>query len=82
MTTRDSMTPEQEAHLARIKNEVVDDLDAKYRAGEEAHGGNLWDKPGMLEQAYAEALDLCIYLRTEINNRRDGRKPHNGRDPY
>lgn len=73
------MTEAQEAHLQRIKDAVGADLDAKYRAGQHEHGGNLFEKPGMLEAAYEEALDLCIYLRTEIDNRRAGRYP-NGRD--
>lgn len=70
----ETMSPAQEAHLAQIVREVGADLDAKYRAGQAEHGGDLWLKPGMLEAAYEEALDLCIYLRTEIANRRDGRR--------
>ncbi len=79
MMTTDCMTPDQEAHLARIKSEVMADLDAKYRGGEAEHGGNLWEKPGMLERAYEEALDLCIYLRTALDNQHDGRR-FTGRD--
>lgn len=68
------MTDEQEAHVRHLKQRVAADLDAKYRAGQIEHGGNLWEKPGMLEQAYAEALDQCIYLLTEIERRDAGRR--------
>lgn len=56
------MTPEHEAHLAHLKKEICADLDAKYRAGQVEHGGNIWEKPGMLEHAIEEVLDMCVYL--------------------
>lgn len=58
------MTPEHEAHLAYLKAELTADIDAKYRAGQEEHGGNIWEKPGMLEHAIEEVLDLAVYLYT------------------
>lgn len=58
------MTPEHEAHLAHLKAEFTADLDAKYRAGQIEHGGNIWEKPGMLEHAIEEAIDLVVYLYT------------------
>lgn len=73
------MTAEQEAHLARVKARLVADLDAKYRDGQDKHGGDLWTKPGMLEQAYAETLDQAIYLLTAMEQR-DSRRPITGRD--
>lgn len=73
------MTAEQEAHLARVKARFVADLDAKYRAGQEEHGGDLWLKPGALENAYAEVLDLAVYLIT-LMEQRDGRRRITGRD--
>jgi hypothetical protein len=73
------MDAPHEAHLARIITSVTRDIDAKYRAGQIEHGGDLWMKPGMLEQAIAEALDLCVYLYTELEQRDRGIKP-NGRD--
>lgn len=73
------MTDEQEAHLARVKARFSADLDAKYRDGQAEHGGNLWEKPGALEQAYAEVLDLATYLIT-LMEQRDGRKTITGRD--
>jgi len=58
------MTPEHEAHLEHLKAEFCKDLDAKYRAGQIEHGGNIWEKPGMLEHAIEEVLDMAVYLYT------------------
>lgn len=73
------MTSEQEAHLARVKARFSADLDAKYRDGQMTHGGDLWLKPGMLENAYAEVLDLAVYLLTAMEQR-DERRRITGRD--
>jgi hypothetical protein len=53
-----------EQHLARILAEFSLDLDAKYRAGQEEHGGNMWEKKGMLTHAIQEAIDQVVYLYT------------------
>lgn len=73
------MTPEQEAHLTRIKERFINDLDQKYRAGQGEHGGDLWMKPGMLERAYEEVLDLATYILTAMEQR-DERRRITGRD--
>ena len=73
------MDAEHEAHLQRIKDRFTADLDAKYRAGQEEHGGELWLKPGMLEHAYAEVLDLAVYILTAMEQR-DRRSSTTGRD--
>ncbi len=73
------MTDEQEAHLKRLKKTIADDFDAKYRAGQHEHGGNLWQKPGLLEAAISEALDELAYLYT-LKDQRDQGFVHNGRD--
>lgn len=73
------MTAEQEAHLARVKERFTADLDAKYRAGQDHHGGNLWEKPGALENAYAEVLDLAVYILV-LMEQRDERRRITGRD--
>ena len=80
-TTRTSepMDAAQEAHLKRLQDRIAGDLDAKYRAGQLEHGGDLWMKPGMLEAAIAETLDLCVYLYTLLEQREAGFR-HNGRD--
>ena len=58
------MTPEHEQHLADIKTWVTAALDAKYRKGQDEHGGTIWHKQGMLAHAEEEVLDLLVYLRT------------------
>jgi len=58
------MTDAQEAHLERIITMVADDLQTKYRAGQQEHGGDIWLKPGMLDHAIEEVLDLIVYLYT------------------
>lgn len=58
------MTEVHEQHLARLKATIAAELDAKYRKGQAEHGGFLWRKPGMLDQAIDEVLDLAVYLYT------------------
>ncbi len=55
------MTTEQEAHLDEIKYAFVKAVDAKYRKGQEEHGGNLWKKPGVLEMLMEECVDFWVY---------------------
>lgn len=73
------MDAPHEAHLGRILDQLTADVRAKYEAGQVEHGGNLWEKPGMLEQAIAEVLDLAVYLYT-LREQRDRGFVHNGRD--
>lgn len=68
------MTPDQEAHLARLKARFLNDFDQKYRSGQDQHGGDLWLKSGHLENALSEALDLVAYLLTAIERRDHGLK--------
>lgn len=58
------MDADHEAHLARILSNFNTDARAKYEHGQHEHGGNLWEKPGMLEHAIEEAIDLVVYLYT------------------
>lgn len=67
------MSADHEAHLRRIQTRLAADIDAKYRAGQAEHGGRIWEKPGMLEHAYAEVLDLAVYLLTLMEQRDSGR---------
>jgi hypothetical protein len=73
------VTPEQDAHLDSLVEQVSADIRAKYEAGQQEHGGNLWEKPGMLEAAIAEVLDLAVYLYT-LRSQRDNRARITGRD--
>ena len=58
------LTPDQRRHLEDIVDWTVVSLEAKYRAGQQEHGGNLWMKNGMLSHIEAEVLDLLVYVRT------------------
>lgn len=58
------MDAEHQAHAARILAKFNADLLAKYEAGQAEHGGNLWEKKGMLEHAIEEAIDMVVYLYT------------------
>jgi len=59
------MDAEHEAHLDSILLEAHGLISAKYRAGQAEHGGNLWSKPGLLDEAIKEVVDLLVYLLTE-----------------
>lgn len=58
------MDKPQEAHLARVKEQVAAALDAKYRAGQAEHGGYLLDIGviALLDAAIDEAIDQATYL--------------------
>jgi hypothetical protein len=58
------MTPEHQAHLDRLLSEVHTRLKAKYIKGQNEHGGKLWEKPGLLDEAINEAIDQVVYLMT------------------
>jgi acetyl-CoA carboxylase carboxyltransferase component len=60
------MTPEQEAHLKRIKTNFSSKVDKKYREGQKEHGGNLYHENiiQLLDKAINEAVDQVVYLET------------------
>jgi hypothetical protein len=58
------MTPDREKHLAAVKTSAISLLDLKFRRGQAEHGGNLWEKPGMLQNALDENADQAVYLFT------------------
>jgi hypothetical protein len=59
-----ALTDAQQAHIDRIVAEFDQQVRAKYAAGQREHGGNIWQKPGMLQHAKEEVLDLWVYLCT------------------
>ena len=63
------MTPQQEKHLQSIKTDFSKLVDAKYRAGQEEHGGDLFDKPllELVDNSIDEAVDQVVYLLTLRN---------------
>jgi len=56
------LTQEQERHLASVKEDFAKLVDGKYRQGQREHGGNLWLKHGLIDQAIEEAIDQVVYL--------------------
>jgi len=64
------MNAEREQHLHDIKNLFLELADKKYRRGAEEHQETLLEKPDLLEEALYEAIDLFIYLATELQRRR------------
>ena len=59
-----SMSPEHEKHLAGILADLVKDVSAKYRKGQDEHGGALWRRP-VWKDTWDEVLDLCTYVHTQ-----------------
>ena len=57
------MTQNQEQHLEDIKRSFCEEVDAKYRAGQKEHGGNLWDRD-VVPDINNEAIDLVTYAYT------------------
>jgi len=53
---------ENEEHLEKILYSFVDIAKEKYRRGVEKHGGNLWLKSDLIDQAIEEAIDQVFYL--------------------
>jgi hypothetical protein len=72
------LDPEQPPPMSNdgpaIWNLVAEDMDARDRLGRARYGMPLQPNNGRdaLRDAYAEALDLCVYLRQVIYER-DGR---------
>ena len=58
------MNPDHEQHLTMLLETITDKIDTKYRAGQKEHGGKLWQKPHLLDEAINEAADQLIYLLT------------------
>ena len=58
------MDAEHEAHLLRIKKQFLIKVDAKYRKGNDEHGGYLPEKSGLIDMALDEIIDLYVYMVT------------------
>lgn len=64
------MTPEREQHLHDLKNLFLERADAKYRKGAEEHNESLLTKDDLLYEALDEAINLFIYIASELQRRR------------
>lgn len=58
------MKKKNELHLMSIIEQAIDRIDKKYRRGDKQHGGQLWEKKGIIEMAIDEAIDQVVYLIT------------------
>lgn len=58
------MTQAHEEHLGKLLEEIMIRVDEKYRIGQIEHGGKLWEKEGLLDEAINEAVDQLVYLLT------------------
>ena len=65
------MTPEREQHLHDLKNRFLERVDVKYRKGAEEHNESLLKKTDLLEEALDEAIDLFVYIASELQRRRE-----------
>jgi len=54
----------QQEHVDGLKKKFSDMMQDKYIAGAKEHGGNLWEKTGLLDSAIEEVIDLATYLLT------------------
>lgn len=60
----DDLTQEQEEHLTGLTTRFATHVTRKYLKGAQEHGGNLWEKDGLLQEAKDEVVDLWVYLDT------------------
>lgn len=58
------MNKEHRLHMESIVEAFSELARAKYRAGQKEHGGQLWNKHGLLDMAIDEAIDQVVYLVT------------------
>jgi hypothetical protein len=58
------MTKDDKAHLKRLVHQAGTLMIKKYAKGVKEHGGHLWQKPGLLDEAIDEATDQVVYLLT------------------
>jgi hypothetical protein len=65
------MSPEQEAHLQRVKDWICEKIDKKYRAGQAEHGGDLWKKSMVFDFLVEEVVDQVVYTESLDEQRQD-----------
>jgi len=58
------MGQRHEQHLQRVISFWAKFVSDKYWKGQIEHGGNLWEKPGMLRHIEQETADFNVYLST------------------
>lgn len=58
------MDKDQTNHAEAISDFFHRAMMIKYQKGALEHGGNLWEKDGLLDEAISEAIDQVVYLVT------------------
>ena len=58
------MTEQDRQHALRVVNHASESIFTKYAAGIKEHGGHLPCKGGLHGEAWAEDVDLSVYLST------------------
>ena len=58
------MTLERENHLNGVIRSVSGQIDRKYRAGQEEHGGDLWERVPLVDDMIDESIDQVTYALT------------------
>ena len=58
------MTPSHYDHLDDVLSELEELITDKYEKGQIEHGGKMWKKSHLIDEAIAEVVDLAIYLIT------------------
>lgn len=53
-----------EHHLQAILATLEERVSEKYHKGCAEHGGHLWEKSGLIDEALNEVVDLAVYLIT------------------
>lgn len=56
------MNKQQLRHAMDCLQVFNDEAFLKYSKGQKEHGGNMWQKTGMLSNAYMEIIDQLFYL--------------------
>lgn len=58
------MTSEHYNHLEQLQQSFYSAVAIKYEAGVKQHGGMLWTKPGIIDKALEEVVDMYVFLYT------------------
>lgn len=64
-------------HIDSITANFKELATSKYFKGAKEHGGNLWEKSGLIDEAISEAIDQVIYLitlKSQLNDNHNSNK--------
>lgn len=72
MDNKNKMDEEHERHLQLMKDTFCEKLDTSYRNGKNKHGGHLWEKEGLMDEALNGIINGFVYMLTEMKKERSG----------